>query len=253
LSKRPATFPSSVLILGATSAIAAATAREYVAKKVNFYLVARNGEKLQAVADDLKTRGAGTVATHVMDLDDTAAHAQMLEAAVKALGSIDVALIAHGVLGDQSEAEKDYSVAEAILRTNLLSAVSLCTLLGNYFEAQRGGVLAVISSVAGDRGRKSNYIYGTSKGALNIFLDGLRNRIDRHGVQVLTIRPGFVATPMTAHLKKSAMFADPKTIGKGIVKAIKRRKDVVYLPAIWGIIMLIVRNIPRFIFKKMNM
>ena len=215
--------------------------------------MARNGPKLETVASDLLTRGANSVAKKVMDLDDTSAHPLMLEAVAKELGTIDLVLIAHGVLGDQNRAEADYSVAEAILRTNLLSAVSLCTWVANYFEVQHRGILAVISSVAGDRGRRSNYIYGASKGALNIFLDGLRNRIDRLGVHILTIRPGVVASPMTAHLRKTALFADPNTIAIGIVNAIKRRKDVVYLPAIWAPIMLVVRSIPRSIFKRMNM
>jgi decaprenylphospho-beta-D-erythro-pentofuranosid-2-ulose 2-reductase len=253
LPDRSSPFPSRVLILGATSAIAIATSRLLAARKASFYLVARSGAKLEAVASDLRTRGATSVTLKLMDLDDTAQHPQMLESAAAALGEIDLALIAHGVLGDQEQAQADYSVTEAILRTNLLSPVSLCTWLGNYFEAQRRGVLAVISSVAGDRGRKSNYIYGTTKGALNIFLDGLRNRIDRHGVHVLTIRPGFVATPMTAHLRRNALFADPNTVARGIVKAIERRKDVVYLPAVWAPIMLIVRSIPRSIFKRLNM
>lgn len=246
-------FPSKVLILGATSAIAIATARQLAARKASFYLVARSDSKLEAVAGDLQTRGATSVTRMAMDLDDTARHPHMLESAAEALGTIDLALIAHGVLGDQDRAQADYSAAEAILRTNLLSAVSLCTWLGNYFEKQGGGVLAAISSVAGDRGRKSNYVYGMSKGALNIFLDGLRNRIDRHGVHVLTIRPGFVSTPMTAHLRQNALFADPKTIAKGIVKAIEHRKDVVYLPAIWAPIMLIIRSIPQSVFKRLNM
>jgi decaprenylphospho-beta-D-erythro-pentofuranosid-2-ulose 2-reductase len=169
------------------------------------------------------------------------------------MDSIDFALIAHGVLGDQEEAEADYAVAEQILTTNFLSAVSLSTELGNYFEAMGAGTLGVISSVAGDRGRKSNYVYGASKGALNIFLDGLRNRVDRAGVQVLTIRPGFVATPMTAHLKQNALFAHPNQIADGILAAIIARKDVVYLPKIWRPIMFLIRNIPERIFKKMNM
>ena len=241
------------MILGATSAIAIATCRQLAARKASFYLVARSESKLQAVAGDLLTRGASAVTVKLIDLDDTAQHPQMLESAVAALGQIDLALIAHGVLGDQEQAQADYSFTEPILRTNLLSPVSLCTWLGNYFAAQRRGVLAVISSVAGDRGRKSNYIYGTSKGALNIFLDGLRNRIDRYGVQVLTIRPGFVATPMTAHLRRNALFAEPNTIARGIVKAIERRKDVVYLPAVWAAIMLVIRSIPQALFKKLNM
>jgi decaprenylphospho-beta-D-erythro-pentofuranosid-2-ulose 2-reductase len=241
------------LILGATSAIAIATSRQLAARRASFYLVARSKPKLEAVASDLGTRGATFVTVKVMDLDDTAEHSQMLESAVATLGGLDLALIAHGVLGDQEQGQQHYGVAEGILRTNLLSPISLCTWLGNYFEAERKGILAVISSVAGDRGRKSNYIYGTSKGALNIFLDGLRNRIDRHGVQVLTIRPGFVASPMTAHLRRNALFADPNTIAGGIVKAIERRKDVVYLPAIWGLIMLMIKSIPQPLFKRLNL
>ncbi len=218
----------------------------------HLYLVARTASKLEAVACDLETRGATVVAT-LMDLDDCAAHPQMLASAAATLGNVEFALIAHGVLGDQELAQADYAVAEAILRTNFLSAVSLSTWLGNYFEARQQGVLGVISSVAGDRGRKSNYVYGASKGALNIFLDGLRNRVDRRGVQILTIRPGFVSTPMTAHLPKNALFAHPSAIADGILKAIVQRKDIVYLPPIWALIMLMVRSIPQSIFKKMNM
>jgi short-subunit dehydrogenase len=176
-----------------------------------------------------------------------------LTAADQALGGIDMALIAHGVLGDQDNAQADFTVAAAILHTNFLSAVSLITWLANYFEVRKRGTLAVISSVAGDRGRKSNYVYGASKGALNIFLDGVRNRIDRSGVHVLTIRPGFVATPMTAHLPKGPLFASPTKIAQGIIKAVKGRKDVVYVPAFWAPIMLIIRSIPQSIFKKMNL
>jgi len=240
-------------MLGATSAMAIATARKLATRGASFYLVARTASKLEAVAGDLATRGAAAVAVKVMDLDDTAAHPQMLADAAETLGQIDLALIAHGILGDQDVAQADYTVAEAILVTNFLSAVSLSTWLANYFEARQAGVLVVISSVAGDRGRKSNYVYGASKGALNIFLDGLRNRVDRQGVHVLCIRPGFVATPMTAHLPQNALFAHPNAIADGILKAIVKRKDNVYLPPIWALIMFTVRSIPQSIFKKMNM
>jgi decaprenylphospho-beta-D-erythro-pentofuranosid-2-ulose 2-reductase len=130
--------------------------------------------------------------------------------------------------------------------------VSLITWLANYFEASHQGTLAVISSVAGDRGRKSNYVYGASKGALTIFVDGVRNRIDRAGVHVLTIKPGFVATPMTAHLPQGPLFSPPSKVASGIFRAIEKRKDVVYVPGFWAIIMLIIRMIPRRIFKKLN-
>jgi short-subunit dehydrogenase len=248
-----ASAPKRVLALGATSAIAEATLRLLAEQHATFFLVGRNAQKLAAVRDDLLTRGATAVTNFVADLDDTAAHPAMLSHAATALGGIDLAFLAHGVLGDQPAAEKNYAVAEAILHTNFLSAVSLVTWLANYFEAEHRGAIAVISSVAGDRGRKSNYVYGASKGGLNIFLDGVRNRIDRAGVNVLTIKPGFVATPMTAHLPQGPLFAQPARVARYVLRAIEKRKDVVYVPPFWGLIMLIVRSIPRRIFKKMNM
>jgi short-subunit dehydrogenase len=253
LTKRDPGFPATVLVLGATSSIAIATMRVFAAPHRRFMLVARNGNRLNAVAQDLLARGALTVDTWVMDLDDTAAQPEMLAIAVERLGAIDLALIAHGVLGDQQAAEADFEIAAAVLHTNFISTVGLLTWLGNHFQAQRGGTLAVVSSVAGDRGRKSNYVYGASKGALNIFLEGLRNRIDRDGVQVLTIKPGFVATPMTAHVPHNALFASPDEVARGILKAIERRRDVAYVPWFWAGIMLLVRLIPGSRFKKMNM
>lgn len=246
-------MPRRILILGGTSAIAVAVARELLAPDAQFFLVARSADKLDAVRKDLLTRGAAAVTVCVLDLDNTAAHPQMLSDALQALGSIDLALIAHGVLGDQDEAQSNYPAAEAILHTNFISAVSLITWLANYFETAHSGTLAVISSVAGDRGRKSNYVYGASKAALNVFLDGVRNRIDRAGVLVLTIRPGFVATPMTAHLPQGPLFAAPAQVAKGIVKAIAARKDVVYVPGFWRPIMFVIRSVPEFVFKKLNL
>lgn len=245
-------LPKNILVLGATSAIAEATLRLLAPHGARFFLVARNAQKLQAVAADIKIRGAVNVTTHVMDLDDTAAHPAMLAAAAENLGTIQLALLAHGILGDQEKAEQNYLEAEAILGTNFMAPVSLITWLANYFATSHQGCLAVISSVAGDRGRKSNYVYGASKGALNIFLDGVRNRIDREGVHVLTIKPGFVATPMTAHLPQNALFAQPSKVAAGILTAIRKRKDVAYVPGFWALIMLILRMIPRPIFKKLN-
>jgi decaprenylphospho-beta-D-erythro-pentofuranosid-2-ulose 2-reductase len=253
LAKRDPGSPYRVLVLGATSSIAIATMRRLAAPSTHFMLVARNPDRLTAVAQDLLARGAFAVETWVMDLDDTSAHPEMLATAAQRLGRIDLALIAHGVLGDQVAAEGNFEIAASILHTNFLSTVSLLTWLGNYFQAQRGGTLAVISSVAGDRGRKSNYVYGASKGGLNIFLEGLRNRIDRDGVQVLTIKPGFVATPMTAHVPHNALFASSDQVAQGILRAVERRRDVVYVPWFWAGIMFLVRAIPGFRFKKMNM
>ena len=253
MAKFAPVVPSRVLVLGATSAIASATARLLARQGASFFLVARDKSKLEATSADLMTRGARSVRGYVGDLDNTDLHATILASALETLGEIDLALLAHGVLGEQPDAEKSYAVAESVLHTNFLSPVSLITWLANYFEARGAGCLAVISSVAGDRGRKSNYVYGASKGALSIFLDGVRNRIDRTGAHVLTIKPGFVATPMTAHLPRGPLFAQPVQIGRGILRAVEQRRDVVYLPAFWAPIMFAVRSVPQRVFKNMNM
>jgi len=253
MAEPSAAQPKRVLALGATSAIAEATLRLLAEQHAAFFLVGRNPRNLAAVRDDLLTRGATSATAYTADLDNTAAHPAMLAYAVTALGGIDVALVCHGVLGDQLAGEKDYAAAEPVLRTNFLSPVSLVGWLANYFEGQHRGTIAVLSSVAGDRGRKSNYIYGASKGGLDVFLDGVRNRIDRAGVHVLTIKPGFVATPMTAHLHRNALFAEPAQVARHIVRALEKRKDVAYVPPFWALIMLIVRSVPRRVFKKMNL
>ncbi|HUZ04541.1 MAG TPA: SDR family oxidoreductase [Acidobacteriaceae bacterium] len=246
-------IPQAVLVLGATSAIAQAWMRLRAPHGAEFFLVARNAVRLETVAEDLRTRGATAVHTETLDLDQTEVHPALLERAAQTLGRIDCALIAHGVLGDQTQAEQDFDVAAAILHTNFISVVSLGTWLATYLEAQRHGTMAVISSVAGDRGRKSNYIYGSSKAGLNVFLDGVRNRVDRHGVQILTIRPGFVATPMTAHLPQGPLFASPERVGRDIQRAIEKRRDIVYVPWFWTGIMCLIRAIPEWKFKRMDL
>ena len=149
--------------------------------------------------------------------------------------------------------EQDYAYTEQALRTNFLSVVSLLTPIANQLEKQHYGCIAVISSVAGDRGRQSNYVYGAAKGALTIFLQGLRNRLQAANVCVLTIKPGFVDTPMTADLKKGALWAKPESVAKGIYRAIKRRKNSVYLPWFWWPIMMVIRHIPEPIFKRLKL
>lgn len=219
----------------------------------SFYLVARDKRKLESVRLHLLTLGAKAVETEAMDLNDIDRHAPMLMNATQVLGQLDLALIAHGILGDQELAEHSFAEAAGILETNLFSPISLITLLANYFASSGRGTLAVISSVAGDRGRKSNYVYGASKGGLNIFLDGVRNRIDRLGVQVLTVKPGFVATPMTEHIPHGPLFAQPAAVGKGILRAIENGSDIVYVPGFWALIMFVIRSIPEPIFKKLNL
>jgi short-subunit dehydrogenase len=241
------------LIIGATSAIAEEFARISVEKGDMLFLAARNPAKLQTVAEDLKVRGGKKVATSVMDVLDSGTHESLLKAAVAELGGLDTVLFAHGILGDQKAAERDYRIAEREYQINFLSVVSMLTHAATYFENQRSGTIAVISSVAGDRGRQSNYIYGSAKGALSIYLSGLRNRLFKAGVSVITIKPGFVDTPMTAHLKKSPLFASPRRVAAGIYRAIERHRDVVYLPRFWGPIMTVIRLIPERIFKRLKL
>jgi short-subunit dehydrogenase len=242
-----------ILVLGATSGIAEATCRIWAAQGAQLFLVARNPEKLAAVAADLKLRGAAYVGTAVADLDDTDKHPELLAHAINSLTGMDVAYLAHGVLGDQSRAEQDFEHTAQILFTNLMAPVSLLTWLANYCVQRHAGVLAVISSVAGDRGRKSNYVYGASKAGLTAFLGGLRNRVDREGVTVLTIKPGPVKTAMTASMKGSEKFADVNKVAQTIVDAIDKRVDNLYVPFQWQPIMFIIRNIPERIFKKLNL
>jgi decaprenylphospho-beta-D-erythro-pentofuranosid-2-ulose 2-reductase len=245
--------PRKILVLGATSGIAEATCRIWASQGASLFLVARNAEKLAAVAADLKTRGASYVDTAVADLDDTDQHPSLLAHAVNSLTGMDIAYLAHGVLGDQIEAERDFNTAAQILHTNLMAPVSLLTWLANFCVQRHAGTLAVLSSVAGDRGRKSNYVYGSSKAGLSTFLDGLRNRTDREGVTVLTIKPGPTKTAMTAGMPKSEKFADVDSVAESIASAIDKRKDILYVPFQWQPIMFIIRNIPERIFKKLNL
>jgi len=242
-----------ILIVGATSAIAEASARRFAARGARLYLLARNLERLHDLAGDLLIRGAAAVDWAVLDVNDFDRHAAAIEDAARGMGGIDVALIAHGTLGDQAACEHSVGLALQELNTNAISVISLLTLLANHFEAQGHGSLAVISSVAGDRGRRSNYVYGTAKGAVTIFLQGLRNRLHRSGVHVLTIKPGFVDTPMTAALEKGPLWSPPERIAEGIERALDRKRDIVYLPAWWRLVMAVVKLIPERLFKKMSL
>jgi decaprenylphospho-beta-D-erythro-pentofuranosid-2-ulose 2-reductase len=244
---------SKTLVIGATSAIAQEFARLSVKKGDALFLVGRNAAKLQTVKDDLQVRGGKDIGILVQDANDFEQHQTLVTTAVNRLGGLDCVLIAHGQLGDQERAEKDYRLAEQEFKTNCLSVMSMLTVLALYFEKQKHGTIAVISSVAGDRGRQSNYIYGSAKGAVSIYLGGLRNRLFAAGVSVLTIKPGFVDTPMTAHLKKGLLFSSPATVAAGIYRAVERRRNVVYLPGFWFWIMMIIRLIPEQIFKRLKL
>jgi len=245
--------PKRILVLGATSGIAEACIRIWAERGENLYLVARNADKLAAVAADARTRGANYVDFAVADLDNTTSHPELLAHAINSLAGLDVAYFALGVLGEQPRAERSFDEAAKILHTNFVAPVSLLTWLANYCAQRHSGTLAVLSSVAGDRGRKSNYVYGSSKAGLSAFLAGLRNRVDREGVTVITIKPGPVKTAMTQSMKGSEKFADVEKVAATIVKAIDKKQDVVYVPGIWRIIMGVIKVIPERTFKKLNL
>lgn len=242
-----------ILIIGATSSIAEATARLWAIEGHRLHLVGRNRERLDAMASDLKVRGAESVSAGLLDVNDFGQHKAVVDSSIQMLEGLDIVLIAHGTLGNQHDCEHDFDLALRELNTNAISVISLLTELANRFEAQKHGSIAVISSVAGDRGRQSNYVYGTAKGALSIFLQGLRQRLYKSGVHVATIKPGFVDTPMTRDFKKGALWASPERIAGSIVHACKHKKNVVYTPLFWWPIMLVIRSIPESIFKRIKL
>lgn len=242
-----------ILIVGATSAIAEATARRYASQGHHLYLWARNTARLAALAADLQVTGAADVHTETFDAADLDNLATQMEAAWQTANGFDIVLIAHGTLPDQKACEQDSRLALREIGTNALSVIALLTVLANRMEARGHGTLAVITSVAGDRGRQSNYVYGTAKGAVAIFLQGLRNRLARSHVDVLTIKPGFVDTPMTASFPKGVLWSNADTIARGILVAIERRRDVAYLPGFWRLIMLTINSIPERLFKRLSL
>jgi decaprenylphospho-beta-D-erythro-pentofuranosid-2-ulose 2-reductase len=244
----------NILIVGATSAIATACARRWATEGANLFLVARNGERLQQVADDLVARGAKRAACFQLDINEVERHAAMLESCQAELGKIDIVLVAPGTLPDQAQCQDSAEVAMREFNTNVTSIIGLLTPIANLIEAQRGGTIAVISSVAGDRGRPSNYLYGSAKAALSAFCEGLRARLFKSGVHLVTIKPGFVATPMTQGLPlPGPLVATADKVAGDITRAIEKKKDVLYTPWFWSLIMLIIRSVPKFLFKRASL
>jgi decaprenylphospho-beta-D-erythro-pentofuranosid-2-ulose 2-reductase len=242
-----------ILVIGAASAIAEATARLFAERGDALFLVGRKAEVLDSMCADLKVRGAGAVGMHALDANDLSAHEHMLQNAEHSLGGLDVVLIAYGTLSDQKKCESSVELTVHELTTNAVSVAAILTRVANRLEQRRAGTIVVISSVAGDRGRQSNYVYGSAKAMVTAFTSGLRQRLYRSGVAVVTIKPGFVDTPMTAAFPKGALWAKPQKIAGGIVRAVDRSATVLYLPGFWRLIMLIIRSIPESIFRRLKL
>ena len=242
-----------VVILGATSGIAQETARCFAVEHARLFLVARDPRKLAALAADLRIRGAESVETMQADLTDASAHARIIGNAFDMWNGLDAALIAHGTLPEQDATESDPGVLRQEIETNYVSVVSLLMQLSKMFEEQRAGVICVIGSVAGDRGRRSNYVYGSAKAGVATFVAGSRVRLAAAGVRVVLIKPGWVSTPMTAHLKQNFLFATAEQAGRGVYNAMVSPRAVVYLPWYWKWIMAVIRLIPEPIFARLNL
>ncbi len=240
--------PRHVLIFGATSAVAAEAALLFAERGDRLHLVARNPDKL---ADVAQRCAATRVTVQAADFSELEKNADVVQQAVAALGQVDIALIAHGDLGDQLASEQSFEAAEHTLRVNFTSVVSLLIPLANHLEAAKRGCIGVITSVAGDRGRPRNYTYGAAKGALNIYLQGVRTRLYASGVTVTTLKLGPVDTPMTRDHKKHALFGKPKSVARSIVRALDARVPEAYVPSFWGITMPIVKNTPEWLFQRL--
>jgi short-subunit dehydrogenase len=243
-----------ILIIGATSAIAEATARIWSQSGEHIFLVARNKEKLDAIANDLIIRGCRRVDTYVLDVNNFAEHSLMLNTVEKKLNGLDTVLIAHGTLSNQTECQKSVENAMEEINTNALSTIALLTIIANRFEQQKKGTIVIISSVSGDRGRQSNYVYGSAKAMVTVFTSGLMQRLYKSGVTVITIKPGFVDTPMTAQFKKGMFWASSEKIAKFIVNAVNsNRSGSFYTPKFWLPIMVTIKFIPDIFFKRLTL
>lgn len=241
-----------VLILGGTSGIAREACRCFAAEHARILLVGRDPQKLNDTAKDLKVRGAEAVEIYEADLIDYSVHCEMISKAFAYWNGLDAALVAHGMLPDQKCVENDANALRTAIEVNYVSVVTLLASLANFFEQQGSGVLAVIGSVAGDRGRKSNYVYGSAKSGVAAFVEGLRMRMKAAGIHVVLIKPGWVNTPMTKHLAQNFLFISAERAGRGVFEAIRSPRAVIYLPWYWKWIMRAVRAIPDFIFARLN-
>lgn len=242
----------NIVVFGANSEIARGIIRIFAAEGSRFYLFSRDPKRLEIFCADLKVRFGSEVAYSAFDFRDINDHEKYINEALAFLGSIDLVVVAHGILPDQKEYEHSASRILDSLNVNLSSALSFLTLVSNYMEERGRGTIVALSSVAGERGRKSNYVYGSAKAALSVFMSGLRGRLRKSNVSVVTVKLGPVKTPMTAHLEQSRLFAEPSVVAKDIVKAIRAGKGVVYIPSYWRVIMLVINIIPERLFHLLK-
>lgn len=242
-----------IIILGATSGIALEVQRLLARRACELLMVARSGRRLTEIQADLLVRGAARVLTYQADLSCVAQHAGVFEFASRNFPDFDTVFLAYGSMHEQKVAATSIPVLLEELQVNFVSAAAVVTLFAADLERRRTGCIAAISSVAGDRGRRPNYVYGAAKGGLSLFLQGLRSRLYPAGVRVITIKPGQVRTPMTDALANRSHLADPREVAQDIVRGLEGRSpDILYTPRIWRYIMSVVQLIPEGIFKRLS-
>ena len=241
-----------VLMVGGTSAIGQQVARCLAACQIHCYLTGRDLGQLSAIADDLRVRGAVSVDFEPLDVGNATALDGLVNRAEKKLGGLDTLVFAVGLLPDAQQTTQDPEPLREVMAVNAVSAMVVLDQAAALFTQQGQGRLVAIGSVAGDRGRATNYAYGAAKGALEIFLSGLRQRLHKHGVQVLLVKPGFVDTPMTAAFKKGPLWASLERVARDIVRAMEKGKSVIYTPWWWRWIMLVIRLIPEAVFVRLR-
>ncbi|NIN70680.1 MAG: SDR family oxidoreductase [Gemmatimonadetes bacterium] len=234
--------------------IARETAAAFAESGYDLILAGRDEEEVGRVAADIAIRHGVRARSERFDALDTADHGRFAEAVTGAAGdALAGVVVAFGVLGDSERAVTDFDHAQEIMAANYVGAVSILTRLVPHFERQKSGFIVGISSVSGDRGRGSIYTYGSAKGGFSLYLQGLRNRLHKSGVHVLTVKPGFIDTRMTYGAVKPGMAAEPAAVARAIIRGVRRKKSVVYVPRIWRIIMFVIRNIPEPIFKRLEL
>ena len=241
----------NVLILGATSDMAVAIARQLATEGYSITLAGRGTERLSAMEGDLRVRYRAMVTSVSFDALDFQGHQAFYDSLAE---KPDVVICVFGMLGDQTQAQNDWAHCRQIIDSNYTGAVSILNVIANDFERRKKGTIVGISSVAGERGRQSNYIYGSAKAGFTAYLSGLRNRLFHHGVHVVTVKPGFVKTKMIENLSTPGLLtAAPKQVGLKVSKAILKKKDTVYVLSVWALIMLVIKSIPETIFKRLKL
>jgi len=242
---------NTVLILGATSDIAQSLAKILAQNNYNLILAGRSLKKLETIQKDLSIRFNNSVCIKEFNALKFESHHSFFEELKE---KPDITICVFGFLGDQEKAQFNWNECKRILETNYTGAVSILNIFANYYEQKKEGIIVGISSVAGERGRKSNYYYGSSKAGLTAYLSGLRNRLHSYGVRVITVKPGYVNTSMTEKMDiPKLLTAQPETVANAVFKGMRKGKDVIYVLSVWRLIMLIIRNIPEKIFKKLNL